>query len=136
MRSLCLLALVAAACGRAPLSPTDGDLVPASTVGRDVVEGWEIEGDLFVSPILAAPTGATRVALIARVVEGADVSFFARSVDGDWLKTEMTWRDAELDDRFVARADLDEVATQVQLGVARADIAKLRSITFEAVVPM
>lgn len=134
------LVAVLSACGRPPLAPTDGDIVPQHTVGvADVVDGWERDGDVFVSPILAAPTGATRVAFIGRVDADADVALFARAKGDDtWLPATVTWRDDVVgaNDRFVARVDLAAVATAVEVGVAAADVAQLRSLTYEAIVPM
>lgn len=141
--SLVLVAAVAAAlvgC-TAPLTPTDGDIVPQSTVGHDVIAGWQEEDGFLVSPALAAPGGATRVGLIARVDAGADVVFLARGIDDDrWAPAEITWRDNEAadsrDDRFVARVDLAGVARAVLLKVKADDLARLHSLTWEAVVPM
>jgi hypothetical protein len=138
--ALIAAAVLALGCGRAPLAPTDGDIVPQHTVGvADVVDGWDRAGDVFVSPILAAPTGATRVAFIGRVDVDADVALFARAKGDDaWLPATVTWRDdvAGNNDRFVARVDLAAVATAVEVGVAAADVARLRSLTYEAIVPM
>ena len=132
--------VVVAACARSPLQPTDGDLVPASTVGVDVVRGWRSSDGFLISPVLPAPMGATRVALIARVDEGADVAIWARDAATDgalWIPADVTWRDsAYRDDHFVARADLRVAATAVEIKVKASDVAHLRSLTFEAVVPM
>lgn len=140
---VCLLG-VAVGCGRPALVPLEDDVVPAATVDvADVVAGWQRDGDFLVSPVLLAPLGATRVAAIVRTAPGAVVRLEAAGdvVDngGDdrvFVPMAETWRDPVFFDRAVVRADLPVRAEAVVVRVREADVGSLRSLTFEAVIPL
>ncbi len=132
-----VITAVVASCARPPVVAIDHDEVPTATVSSDVVAGWSRDGDLFVSPVLATPEGALRVAAIVRTQPHATVRLFARDVDSAvFAPMTVTWRDdAHDDDRAVARVDLASLAHAVVIAVHADDITQLRSITYEAMVP-
>ncbi len=137
--ALLALGVGAGACD-APLRAVDDDIVPSSTVDADVVAGWTRVGQLLRSPVLHTPEGATRVAAIVRARGDADVALYAAdaTVDVDLaeaLAMTETWRDAD-GERRVARVDLGSVARAVVVFVDADDVASLRSLTFEAMVPV
>ncbi|MBM4283592.1 MAG: hypothetical protein FJ137_23595, partial [Deltaproteobacteria bacterium] len=154
------VATVVGACTPPPLAPAHGDESPSVTARAGTVAGWRGDDGWRVSPTLAAPVGATRVGALVHVAPGATVALQARVVDAHcarerselatcpvstgaddavtaWQPLTVVWRDdVHGDDRqYVARVDLPVLARAVQLRVADADVAALRALTFEAVVP-
>jgi MYXO-CTERM domain-containing protein len=126
-------------CGRPALQPLEDDVVPAATVDVDAVRGWHRDGDFLVSPVLSVPLGATRVAAIVRTTPGATVAVEAAGISDDiltFVPMLETWRDPVLFDRAVVRADLPTRADAVVVRVRAADVEHLKSLTFEAVVPL
>jgi hypothetical protein len=138
------IAVGVAGCAPPPLAPTDGDDVPSVTARAATIAAWELVDGWRVSPTLAAPTGATRVGVLARVQPGATAALQARVVDGSaddeddagWVSLSTTWRDTQGDDgRFVAVVDLPRVARAVQLRVDDDDLGRVQALTWEAIVP-
>jgi MYXO-CTERM domain-containing protein len=130
------------ACEAPRLRASDDDIVPSSTVDVDVIAGWTRVGPLLRSPVLLSPEGATRVGAIVRTAGTADVALFAADASaGDDVSADAaiamreTWRDTDGERRVVV-ADLGVVATGIVVFVAEADVGALRSLTFEAVVPV
>ncbi len=115
----------------------DDDLDSELRLGKDAVAEFAVEGDFAVSPLLAVPEGANRVAVMLEA-GGADVTddvnVVARGVDGDdrsaWIPVAWTFSEEGL---RAGRAELLEVWATVQLGVARADAARLEQLTFAGV---
>jgi hypothetical protein len=139
-----VLAIVSGACTPAPTVPSRGDDVPSMMVRAGTVARWALDDGWRVSPVLAAAEGATRVGALVQVEPGSTVALQARVVDdtadattGPWRPLAVVWRDDVHGDdgQFVARVDLGGIARAVQLRVAAADLARLRTLTFEAVVP-
>jgi hypothetical protein len=88
---------------------------------------------------VGTPGVAARLEAAALPSADADEAASA-AVDGDaglrWLPATVTWRDGVgSDDRFVARVDLGVLAPAVRVRVRDDDVAGLRALTWEAVVP-
>jgi hypothetical protein len=117
------------------VAPTDGDHVPALHARAADLQTWDVEGDLLVSPLLHAPTGATRVAAIVRTESIAGrLAIFAKSADDDeWHAVETPWQE---ETRRVVRYDLAGVATDVQFAIDKDHALLVTGVSIEAVVPM
>jgi MYXO-CTERM domain-containing protein len=142
-----LVATLGTGCGRSPSPVVEDDQVPSLTVGVEgIVDGWRRHGAFFVSPVLAAPRAATRVGALVRSTPGARVRLEAAVADDvadvldldddDFVPMQEAWRDPVFDDVAVVRADLPVRATAVVVRVRADDVAALRGLTFEAVVPL
>jgi MYXO-CTERM domain-containing protein len=137
-----LVATIGAGCGRPPSLVVEDDQVPSLTVGVEgVVAGWERRGEFFVSPILRAPLGATRVAAIVKMAPGAHVRLEAANADvaaddDAFVPMNETWRDPITNDAAVVRADLGSLVTAVVVRIHADDVSVLRSLTFEANIPL
>jgi hypothetical protein len=134
-------ALLVVGCSR-PAPVVDDDLVPATFASTAGVRRWSLVDGWRMAPTLHAPSGASRVAFLADVEPGATLRLQARAVDDDgvptteWAPAQVTWRDLVGDDaHYVARVDLGAIVTAVQFRVHDDDVARLRSLTAEAVVP-
>jgi hypothetical protein len=149
---VCALGSLVIGCSPPPLAPSAGDDVPSITARAATIATWPLLHGWRVSPTLAAPAGATRVAALVRVAPGALVALQARVVanvdvadddtadenenENEWRPLTVTWRDRPGGDgHFVAVVDLPRVARAIQLRVAADDVARLRSLTLEAIVP-
>lgn len=137
-----LVATLGVGCGRSPSVVFEDDQVPSLTIGVEgVVAGWERRGEFFVSPILRAPLGATRVAAIVKMAPGAQVRLEAANADvaaddHAFVLMNETWRDPITNDAAVMRADLGALVTSVVVRIHADDVAVLRSLTFEANIPL
>ena len=120
------------------LEPTEGDLVPEAYLSGETLRAeWALKGAYQTSPILEAPSGATRVGVLMETVEAGTLpqmearGFDADGMEGEWVPLEITWNE---DRQLVARADLGFDAYSAQLRVAQTD--SVASILWSAVVPV
>lgn len=135
---LVLLLLLAACQKQSSLEPTRGDRVPERTMSGDVIAAtFRPEGGFFVSEVLDAPAGATRVGIMATLEPGQEQpQWMARGYDaagepGPWVALEVTWSENEM---RVARADFGFDAYGAELRVD--DPSAIASLTWSAVVPV
>lgn len=119
MKRLALLLPLFFACENAPeFYPTPSDRVAEAVVSGADIEGFEQVDGWRVSPVLAAPLGATRVGLLARLNEGANAPRIEARViadngaEGSWQPLVTTWSE---DGQFVARVDLEFAARAAQI---------------------
>src|SRR5690606_22503940 len=93
--ALLALSLALGACAMDVTPPDDerGDDVPELRLaGEELEERFTREGDLSLSPVITLESGANRVALMARLAEGAEApQLLVRGVDGDHAGG---WQDA------------------------------------------
>ncbi len=105
---------------------------------EDIDASWRAEGDWLVSPVLAAPDGASRVGLLLGTMEPANMPTvqarpLAGSVPvGEWVDVAETWGE---EDQFVGIAELGTTADGAQLRIARADVPRVRNFRWNAVIP-
>jgi len=109
-------------------------MVSADEIGID----WSPNGEWLVSPVLAAPEGATRVGVFLGQREAADMPRVqARALEngvpvGDWVDVSETWAE---EDHHVGTAELGSVADGAQIRIARADASLLQHFRWNAVIP-
>ncbi len=132
-----LAALALAACGQ-PLDPTPMDRVPERVVsGQKLMESFRLDDGMKVSPVLAAPDGATRVGFMLHVAEHAEdvvLQLAARSVEprGAWQPAEFTWAE---DNMRVGRIELDVISTAVEVRLPLEQAGLITHLTYDAIVP-
>jgi MYXO-CTERM domain-containing protein len=131
------LALVASACGAPqPAAPVSGDHDPEVVLtGRQVMERWTLEDGFYVSPVLDAPAGASRVGLMFDVVPDAGdaaVGFQARAEGQAFAPVRITWVEHPVRVGFV---DLGVVTRAAQLRVPALDAPHLALLVWSAVIP-
>lgn len=137
-----LLTVIASmACARPTGRLVSGDEAPEAFVGQSRLrEQFTREGGLWVSPLLAAPEGATRVAAWLSTTDDATedaLGLVARGTREDGTVT--TWR--LLDERWaeppqrVLRADFGELVVAIELGVPDESVDALVRAVWSAVTP-
>lgn len=124
------------------LAPTPGDDYPESALNREeILRTFIRDGDFYISPVLDAPTLATRVGLFIDVTQDSDhqaiIHIEARGVGrhghiSEWHPVTWTWQEHPL---RVGYADLPNVATQAQIRIPAAEIDRLYAVTFSAIIP-
>jgi hypothetical protein len=123
------LALVASACGAPqPAAPVSGDHDPEVVL-------WTLEDGFYVSPVLDAPAGASRVGLMFDVVPDAGdaaVGFQARAEGQAFAPVRITWVEHPVRVGFV---DLGVVTRAAQLRVPALDAPHLALLVWSAVIP-
>ncbi|NOY93554.1 MAG: N-acetylmuramoyl-L-alanine amidase [Deltaproteobacteria bacterium] len=138
---LTLLSFLIAGCAAQPgsLSGGTGHSAAESRVTAEVIAAtWQRDGDWLVSPILAAPGGATRVGVLITLAAAGDMpDIEARPMRdarplSDWAPLTQTWGE---EDTHVAITDLSELAQGAQLRIPAAIIDRLLSLRFDAVIP-
>ena len=129
--------LLLLACETTPeFYPTPSDRVAESVVSGAAIERFDHVDGWRVSPVLSAPLGASRVALLARLVDGAEPPHIeARIIDldgepGAWQPLEITWREAG---QYVARVDLEFAAQEAQVRISSG--LALDHLLWSALVP-
>ena len=132
-----LLPLLLLACESAPqFYPTPSDRVAEAVISGADIEGFEQVDGWRVSPVLAAPLGATRVALLARLHEGASAPRIEARViadngaEGSWQPLVTTWSE---EGQYVARVELEFAAQAAQIRVDSG--APIAHLIWSALVP-
>jgi len=138
---LLALMLLTAGCAAQPaqMQGGTGHSAAESRVTAEVIAAtWQRDGDWLVSPILAAPGGATRVGVLLTLAASGDMPDIearpmrdARPLSG-WEPLHQTWGE---EDTHVAITDLSELAQGAQLRIPVALIDRLLSLRFDAVIP-
>lgn len=117
------------------------DEPPERTVPGNVLSHvFTLDGEHAVSPVLQAPTKATRVGLALDVTDaaaGQPLRLEARGIDaqgrpGAWLPAQFTFVEHPY---RVARVDLGDAFAAVQVRLPEAQVPLVSSITWSAVVP-
>ncbi len=115
--------------------PTDPEHVPEEVLSATAIAAeFTLQGEYLVSPVLDAPTGATRVgALVTLVARGSPaVALEARGTGGTWRPLTTTFFEG---DQLVARAELGLVARGAQIRFRASELGRIASLTWSAVVP-
>jgi hypothetical protein len=150
VRLVLCASLALAACQQPPSELDESDEVPQLAFGHEeILESWTLEDGFYVSPILEAPLGATRVGVLLTTVEEelpdmmtevpvAMPELEARAADdegapGAWITVA---NDFSEDGVHVGIADLPSGATAVQVRLDASYLDVIESLTFNAVIPV
>ncbi|MDQ3035655.1 MAG: peptidoglycan recognition protein, partial [Myxococcota bacterium] len=154
VRSLLALAGVLAlsgavvGCQQAATEEEEADDFPQVAYGHDEIVGeWTLEEGYYVSPVLEAPLGATRVGVLLTTLEpelpemmtevptempALDVRTAADGTAGAWAPIEHDWSEEGV---HVGIADLGDPVMGVQLRIDASLVDVVESLTFSAVLP-
>lgn len=137
-----LALLLVTACAQVYDLPQESSLDPddqESTVSRVALASeWTPNGEWLVSPLLAAPAGATRVGVLVELAAGgAAPRFEARVLSGvvpasGWSPLAATWSE---EGHQVAVVDFAAVGDSAQLRMSIAAVDAVRHLSWSAVIP-
>ena len=141
-RGASLAVLLVTACAQVYDLPQESSLDPddqESTVSRVALASeWTPNGEWLVSPLLAAPAGATRVGVLVELTAGgAAPRFEARVISGavpasGWSPLVATWSE---ESHQVAVVDFAAVGDSAQLRMSIAAVDAIRHLSWSAVIP-
>jgi hypothetical protein len=135
------LALVATACAKPTGRAIQGDDAPEAFVGQSrLLEVFSEEDGWLVSPVLQAPSLASRVAVWLST--SADASELAvrieargwneRGEPGAWHSVDITWHEGV---QRVGRADLGALVDAIEVRVPVSQAERIAGLVYSAVIP-
>lgn len=136
-----VLLLISSACGRPAARIVSGDDAPEAFVGQSRLQEIYSERDGYlVSPILAAPRLASRVAVwLATATDASDlaVDLEVRGYDDDgsagpWQKVDVRWREGV---QRVGRVELGRLVDAVELRFPSSQHERVAGLVWSAIVP-